>query len=159
MSSRRVLIRAYSDPRSSTTIIRGAHSTRHRRVCYSGLRAIANNSRGVSHLTLITAPFQPRRRYAPLRSPAIPLRARSPVEEIYDVFMRARNELFAFSSIEVFDTRQSKLVPPRPSPPLFRVLPPLPPRPGYPTSWGYNEPSTIQWPSYMTPGDDTLNLI
>jgi len=35
-------------------------------------------------------------------------------------------------------------------PSLFHVLPLFP---GHPTSWGYNEPSTIQWPSYMTPGD------
>lgn len=57
-------------------------------------------------------------------------------------------ELFAFSSIE--NLRLSRPV----SLSLF-PSPPIPPS----ILRVRREPSAIQWPSYMTPGDDTLNLI
>lgn len=59
--------------------------------------------------------FELRRRY---RYALLAISFHTLPSRIYDVFMRARNELFAFSSIEVFDVRQSKLVPP-----LLRVPP------------------------------------
>lgn len=85
---------------------------------------------------------------APVRG-SLPSDQRAPSSEIYDAFNRAlvtNRSRFLRSRPSAFDSRK-----------LLSLIPrglSLPAR-----TRGYDEPSAIQWSSYMTPGDDTLNLI
>lgn len=91
---------------------------------YPGLSTIANNPRDISYLTLITTLFQSWRPLPlyPLLTISLSTRFR---QEFTTYLCALVTNCLRFSSIEVFDVRQSKLVPP---PSLPRATSP----PGHP---------------------------